>query len=849
LLPVAEHLTGNKIWSELQHDLDPAKPFAPFEVSPSLHDSWFNAASEALHMQDFEKMGAFYLGKTYDTNAGKLNDELLMYDSQDLTTHAVIIGMTGSGKTGLGIGLLEEALVDNIPVIAIDPKGDLCNLLLSFPDLSSAEFKPWVNLEEAARQGLNGDTFAAQQAELWKKGLGDWGQDSERIRRMRSSVTMAIYTPGASHGLQVSVLKSFDVPPTAVMEDSDALRERIQTSASGLLGLLGIDADPIRSREHILLSNIFSSAWAAGTNLDLGALIQAIQTPSFEKIGVMNLESFYPGKERFELAMQLNNLLASPGFSSWMEGEPLDIQKMMYTPEGKPRLTVFSIAHLGDAERMFFVSMLMNNMLGWMRSQSGTSSLRAVLYMDEIFGYFPPNGNPPSKTPILTLLKQARAFGLGLVLATQNPVDLDYKGLANTGTWFIGRLQTENDKARVLEALSGAMTGSTPMSQSDLDKMLSSLGKRVFLMHNVHESHPVTFQTRWTMSYLAGPMTGPQIKTLMMASKKLIAASTASNAVKSPSSNAIGNSGSGRPMLPPNVTQYFVPSKLEGATYYPFVLGAAQARFSSPKYKIDTARTMRLIAEIGDGPVPIRWDEAQLIELELDALESEPVTPSDFADLPSPGSDAKNYAKWEKDFGKWVAQTQALVLYESKANKSISEPDESEGDFRARLAHHAREGRDDLKARLREKYAGKLSGLQDKLARAMQKREQEAAQANQKKLEAVVNVGMGVLGALFGGGRRTTVSAASRAVKSASQAFGQQGDVGRADDTVEAIQAQLNELNTQLEAELTALEAGNPDEALEEVRLKPKSTDINLELLVLAWVPYTRANGKLEPAY
>jgi Helicase HerA, central domain len=800
-------------------------------------------------MQEYEKLGAFYLGKTYDTNTSKLNDELLMYDSQDLTTHAVIIGMTGSGKTGLGLGLLEEALVDNIPVIAIDPKGDLCNLLLSFPDLSPAEFKPWVNLEEAKRLGVDADTFAAQQSEMWKKGLADWGQDGERIRRMRSSIDMAIYTPGASHGLQVSVLKSFDVPPTAVMEDSDSLRERIQTSASGLLGLLGIDADPIRSREHILLSNIFSSAWIAGTNLDLGALIQAIQTPSFDQIGVMNLESFYPGKERFELAMQLNNLLASPGFSSWMEGEPLDIQKMMYTPDGKPRLTVFSIAHLGDAERMFFVSMLMNNMLGWMRSQAGTSSLRAVLYMDEIFGYFPPNGNPPSKTPMLTLLKQARAFGLGLVLATQNPVDLDYKGLANTGTWFIGRLQTENDKARVLEALSGAMSGSNAMSQSDLDKMLSSLGKRVFLMHNVHEAHPVTFQTRWTMSYLAGPMTGPQIKILMAAKKSQAASSTTPAAVKSLSSSAT-SSGSGRPLLPPNVKQYFVPSKVENATYYPFVLGAAQPRFSSPKYKIDSAKTLRLLAEIGDGPVPISWDDAQLIELELDALESEPVTPSDFADLPSPGSDAKNYAKWEKDFGKWVAQTQALVLYESKANKAVSEPNETEGDFRARLAHSAREGRDDLKTKLREKYASKLAGLQDKLARAMQKREQEAAQANQKKIEAVVNVGMGVLGALFGGGRRTSaVTSAGRAVRSASLAFSQQGDVGRADDTVEAIQTQLQELNAQLEAELSTLEAGNPNEALEEIRLKPKSTEVNLELLVLAWVPYTRANGKLEPAY
>jgi Helicase HerA, central domain len=805
-------------------------------------------------MQDYEKLGAFYVGKV--AQDGKPTDELLLYDSSDLTTHAVIIGMTGSGKTGLGIGLLEEAAMDKIPVIAVDPKGDLTNLLLSFPNLAPDDFKPWVNQEEAQRQGMDADAFAKAQAEMWKKGLADWGQDADRIKRLRENADFAIYTPGSSAGLQVSVLKSFDAPPEAVRGDSDALRERIQTTATGLLGLLGVDADPIKSREHILISNILSHAWTAGQNLDLGAMIGAIQKPSFEKIGVLDLESFYPAKERFELAMTLNNLLASPGFQSWMEGEPLDIKKMLYTDTGTPRLTVFSISHLGDAERMFFVTQLLNEMLGWMRSQPGTSSLRAILYMDEIFGYFPPNGNPPSKTPMLTLLKQARAFGLGLVLATQNPVDLDYKGLSNTGTWFIGRLQTENDKARVLEALEGAMAGQNPMSKGDLDKMLSGLGKRVFLMHNVHEGHPVIFQTRWTMSYLAGPMTGDQIKKIMNVRKMQAVSSetpssTASSASqKAPSSTV--SSASSRPLLPPQVKQYFVPSKAsEGVIYYPMVIGAAQARYSSPKYKIDTAKTLRLLAEIGDGPVPIKWDDATSVELELDALETEPTAPGEFADLPTQGTDAKNYDKWQKEFSKWVAQTQSLVLYESKANKLFSNPDESEADFRARLTHAAREDRDALKDKLRQKYAPKLQTLQDRLARAQANQEQQAAQARQKGLETAVNIGMGVLGALLGGGRRTgsVVSAASRAVKSAGRTYNEAQDIGRAADTVEGVQTQIAALNQQLEDELVALETVT-DEQFEEVRIKPKTTDVNLELVALAWVPYTRNDkGVLNPAF
>jgi DNA helicase HerA-like ATPase len=410
-------------------------------------------------MEDFEKLGAFYLGREYDLETKEAGG-LLLYDSKDLVTHGVCVGMTGSGKTGLCVGLLEEAAIDSVPAIVIDPKGDLTNLLLTFPELRAEDFEPWVNDEEAARKGLSRGEFAQQQAEMWRKGLADWGQDPGRIQRLKDAADFTVYTPGSTAGIPVSILKSFSAPAPAVRADDEALRDRINTTATSILGLIGITADPIQSREHILLSSVLNGAWAAGQDLDLPAIIQQVQKPPFAKVGVLDLESFYPAKDRFALATLLNNLLAAPTFQTWLEGEPLDIGRMFYTPEGKARVSIFSIAHLSDAERMFFVSLLLNEILGWVRSQPGTGSLRAIVYMDEIFGFFPPVAEPPSKKPLLTLLKQARAFGVGVLLATQNPVDLDYKGLANAGTWFIGRLQTERDKARLLEGLEGVAAGS-----------------------------------------------------------------------------------------------------------------------------------------------------------------------------------------------------------------------------------------------------------------------------------------------------------------------------------------------------------------------------------------------------
>src|SRR4051812_17779370 len=467
-------------------------------------------------MAEIDKPGSFFLGRPHDISKKKTGSEPLLYDSKDLTTHAVCVGMTGSGKTGLCLALIEEAALNGIPVIAIDPKGDLGNLLLAFPKLEPGDFRQWIDESEAARKKLSPDEYAASQAEQWRKGLDSWGEGPDRIRRFCDTVDRVIYTPGSSAGIPITVLKSFAAPPAELVADADAFNERVSSATSGLLALMGVDSDPVRGREHIFLSTLLDTAWRAGKDVDLGQLIQDINRPPITKVGAVDLESFYPAKDRTKLAMTLNNLLASPSFAAWMVGEPLDIERILYTPEKKPRLAIMSIAHLDDAQRMFFVTILLNEILAWTRTQPGTSSLRALLYMDEVFGYFPPTGNPPAKRPMLTLLKQARAFGVGCVLATQNPVDLDYKGLSNAGTWFLGRLQTERDKARVMEGLEGAsaQAGAT-FDRQKMEATLAALGNRVFLMNNVHSDAPVVFESRWAMSYLCGPLTKNQIRTLM----------------------------------------------------------------------------------------------------------------------------------------------------------------------------------------------------------------------------------------------------------------------------------------------------------------------------------------------
>lgn len=814
---------------------------------------------------DFEKLGVFYLGRPYDLVAKKPKPGWLLYDSKDLVTHAVCVGMTGSGKTGLCVGLLEEAAIDGIPAIVIDPKGDLANLLLTFPHLRGEDFAPWINEEDARKKGLSPTDYAAQQAALWKQGLGEWGQSGERIQKMRDAADFAVYTPGSTAGLPVSILKSFAAPPPEMLDDAELLRERIGTTVTSLLGLIGLHADPITSREHILLSSILDSAWRAGQDLDLATLIHQIQAPPMVKVGVLDLESFFPSKERFVLAMQLNNLLAAPGFAAWMEGEPLDVGQMLYGASGKPRIAIFSIAHLNDAERMFFVSLLLNQTLGWARSQSGTTSLRAILYMDEIFGYFPPVANPPSKAPLLTLLKQARAFGLGVVLATQNPVDLDYKGLANTGTWFIGRLQTERDKARVIEGLEGAAASSgKKFDRQQMEQTLAGLGNRVFLLNNVHEDAPEVFQTRWTLSYLRGPLTRTQIKHVMGPLRSAHSAATlpgpAAESTGTPRSlQAAAGVTASRPIVPPAVPQYFLPLRSAqpdkaDLVYRPMVLGAVQVRFTDNKATVDATDELMRLAVIGTGAVPVEWEQAHIAEVALADLEREPAGGARFEPIPGIASQAKQYETWKSDLSAWVFRTQKLELFRSPSTAALSRPGESEREFRVRLQQTGREQRDQHSDSLRKKYAPKIALLQDRIRRAAQMVERQQAESRSSQLHAAISVGATILGAFLG--RKTisatTIGKATTAIRGAGRAMKESKDVSHAEDNVAALQQQLSALEAQFTAETAALAAATDPltETLDRLIIKPSKSNIAVKLVALAWAPHWRtADGGALPAW
>jgi hypothetical protein len=638
---------------------------------------------------------------------------------------------------------------------------------------------------------------------------------------------------------------------------------------------VGIEADPIQSREHILLSTILELTWRQGQDLDLAALIQQIQSPPVNTIGVLDLESFYPAKERFELVMALNNLLASPGFSAWLEGEALDVGQILYTPQGKPRVSIFSIAHLGDSERMFFVSLLLNQVLSWMRGQSGTTSLRALVYMDEVFGYLPPVGNPPSKLPLMTLFKQARAFGVGIVLSTQNPVDLDYKALSNAGTWFIGRLQTERDKARLLEGLEGA-AASTGMrfERGRMEEILAGLGKRVFLLNNVHEDAPVVFQTRWAMSYLRGPLTQSQIRRLMAPYKAAPVTTTAPVAqapptpleqvapapvVAAPVLPAASVQGGRPPALPPRVSAYYVPPRgraVAGSTlvYQPSVVGAATVRFVKTKVDVETARELVYLASIGDGPIPVDWEEAQEVDLAVDDLEEEPRGSAQYAALPPPAGDSKNYTRWKKDLSDWLYGTQRLELFKAAELGEVSQPGESEREFRIRLQQAVREHRDEVVDRLEDKYASKIASLQEKIRRAEQMLEREKAQHQQAKLQSVVSVGSTLLGALVGrkAVSRSTVGRATTAARGFGRAAQQRQDVEHAEETLEALQEQLEELNDEFRSETAELESTLTAQmiGLETEVVKPRRADVSIRLVALAWVPFWQDElGGRTPAW
>ena len=810
-------------------------------------------------MESFEKLGVFYLGRVRDPQRDPDGQELLLYDSKDLTTHAICVGMTGSGKTGLCLSLLEEAALDGIPAIAIDPKGDLGNLLLSFPRLDPSDFRPWVDESDAARQGISPDELASRTAEKWKEGLSQWGEDGARIERMRSAADFAIYTPGSTAGLPISLLRSFS-PPLSGAGDVDAMRERIAATVAGLLALLGIDADPVKSRETILLSALLQQAWQGGASLDLPTLIRQVQSPPFDRIGVMDLESFFPAKERFALSLELNNLLASPGFASWMEGEPLDVARLLWTREGKPRMSILSIAHLSDTERMFFVTILLNEVVSWMRAQTGTSSLRAILYMDEVFGYFPPTANPPSKLPMLTLMKQARAFGLGVVLATQNPVDLDYKGLSNAGTWILGRLQTQRDKARVLEGLEGISgAAGMPFDRQKMEAILAGLDSRFFVLNNVHEDQPVVFESRWCMSYLRGPLTRGQIQILMDPRKASPSSAPHSSSAPAALPGLAAAPGTtplpsphettpARQVLPPGIQEFFVAprggSGSGGATrlfYRPALLGTAKVHFVQTRQGLDLWKDVILLTLLDDAPLDAPWDKATKLEGEPE-MEAAPAPGSSLAVLPTIACQAKSYDGWKKDLSEAVYRNSSIDSYSCAQLKQTSKAEESEGDFRVRLAITLREKRDRDVEAVRARYASKLASLKERIDRAQQRVSVEQSQYDAQKMQTAISTGAAILGALFGRkslsvgnlGRSTT------AVRGIGRAAREKEDVGRAVESVEQLHEDLTELQSRVDSEVATIQQA-PDASslpLDRFVLHPKKSDIQTVKVLLVWTPW-----------
>lgn len=822
-----------------------------------------------------------YIGRVFDPQQGNLTQEPVMYDPADLTTHAVVVGMTGSGKTGLCIGLLEELALQGVPALMIDPKGDITNLLLHFPDLLPQDFQPWVNADQARRAGKTVEQAAAEAAALWQKGLADWNILPERLSALKNAAQFAIFTPGSDAGLSVSILASLKAPEIAWEGNREVLREKIAGTVTAILGLVGLqDIDPVRSREHILLSNIFEHAWSQGVDLDLGELILQTQTPPFQKLGVFDVNTFFPAKDRFELAMLLNNILAAPAFQSWIEGQPLDIPSLLYAPDGRPRHSIFYIAHLTDQERMFFITLLYAAVESWMRAQTGATSLRALVYFDEIFGYLPPIGNPPSKMLMLRMLKQARAFGVGQVLVTQNPVDVDYKGLSNAGTWMIGKLQTDQDKQRLLDGLESAAGGG--MDRGEYDRLISTLGKRVFLLHSVHAKRPQLFQTRWVMNYLAGPLTRSQIPALNQLAAATIVPAAATNAsplpgiqpsapqadpgipasrpmdtrpVKPASPSEAGFSAT-RPTLPTSVREYFLPNNLtftqafkaagkpypqeafsQGLVYRPVLLAQAQARILDRRMHLDVdfARTALVLDPDRRGVV--RWDSFPAARIDTVKLDDAPDPRARFASVDAPLTDGKLLAALQKDFLDWAYRSAQVTIRANETLKVYAGPEVSAAEFRTLCADAAREARNTDAVKVEQAYDKKLDQLREKLLREERELSKDQAELSERKMEEMGTHAENILG-LFGGrrsSRRLSSSLSKRRMTAQAKA-----EVEESLDTVGELKRQITDLEKEKTQALDEITDRWSEVAsqVSELTVTALKKDVLLDIFGVAWMPF-----------
>jgi hypothetical protein len=823
--------------------------------------------------------GKFYLGRPYDLKKGKTETKPLLYDPDDLTTHGVVVGMTGSGKTGLCIDFLEEAALNGIPAILIDPKGDMANLLLHFPNLAPNDFQPWIDPDEARRDEQTVEEKSEKIAKLWEGGLKEWGIGTERIEAVRNAVEYAVYTPGSDAGIPVSILASLKAPQTSWEENKEASRERVSSTVTALLGLVGIESDPVRSREHILLSNLFETAWKAGRDMDLTELIHQIQSPPFDKLGAFEIDQFFAEDDRFELAMTLNNLLASPSFEAWIHGAHLDVGQLLWAANGKPRHSVFYLAHLPESERMFFTTLLLTEVESWMRAQPGSSTLRAILYFDEVFGYMPPVANPPSKPPLLRLLKTARAFGLGVLLTTQNPVDLDYKALSNAGTWFVGKLQTEQDKSRLLDGLESVDSGKSGFKRSGVDKLISSLDKRVFLLHNVHEREQQVFKTRWAMAYLRGPITRTQLQDVnaLVGAHEPHVSTTDGDAPEAdvkvdqaePVEDSTGTS-TRRPRVPTGISEYFLPniitssqalkesmqdpakSEVLGLMYKPALLVQADVRYLDRKINLDHVESLAVMAEDVDPKGFIRWDDWTISPLDPASLDSSPSPNTQFAPLEAPLNDAKSLKALEKDFKDYIFHGAGMRIPSNPTLKIFATPGTSEAEFQGHCREAAGEAADIEVGKLEKKYRTKIKRIEDRLTKEQRELAEDQAELGSRKMEEVATLAENIFG-LFSGSRSTRrISTSMTKRRMTSKA---KSDVEESQEVIEDFTQELDDLRAELTQEIDEIHErwGQVASEVEETVIAPFKKNIRVDLFGVAWTPYWRVkvgNKDLElPGY
>ena len=780
-------------------------------------------------------MSDFYLGAPIDPATGEpVTSDRVLYDSKDLTTHGVIVGMTGSGKTGLGVIFLEEALRSGLPALILDPKGDMTNLALTFPDLAPEDFEPWIDPSSVPDDAGSIADAARSTAERWSNGLAAWGLSGDDIGELRERAGFTIYTPGSTAGVPLNVIGSLEAPDEPFDDDAEALRDEIQAFTAGLLGMVGIDADPVSSRESILIANLVEYAWRNGRSLGIDVLLGWIQRPPIRKLGVFDVDTFFPPDDRLDLAMKLNGLLASPGFATWMEGAPIDIESLFWDEEGKPQAAIIYIAHLSDEERQFVVTLVLSKLITWMRRQQGTGELRAMAYMDEVFGFVPPTANPPAKRPILTLLKQARAFGVGMLLSTQNPVDLDYKAMSNAGTWCIGRLQTERDKARIVEALSAA---SGDVDVAALSDQISGLSKRSFLLHNTHDDEPRVFTTRWAMSYLRGPLTTGQISSLM-GDRRTPTISPADPAA-APEPEIASPSDAEVTIMPP-VADGIPVFHLDPAASWAGSVGASdvpdhfeaaavvrvRARYDDVRADIDYTAEWEAVLH------PLCDDPSEAIEVDHDPRDMtvDPAVPAPYF-LPDVRIDSKSYWRsLEAGFKERLHREGKIVIFKNPELKMYSRVGESRESFVERCGVSADERSDDAAAGLGRRYEKKLRRIQAAIDKAGARAQAASREANAGDFDMMAGA---VFDLLSGRSRSRSLSTSMKTRRAAERR------AAAASQKVEEKVDEYERLQSEFQREVADIVTAWDEKAgvIEEVVIGLEKNDIAVSDISLLWIP------------